>query len=223
MYSRMNCALYIRTSTAEQNAELQTREMEQFIQARGWTVAASYPDVESGAKARRPGLDRMMEDARRGKFRAIVVWKLDRFARSPADLYDRLREMESLGIRFLCSSQPIDTDQQSPAGRLLMAVLAAFADLERSMIRERADAGTRRYREDLEAGRIGTTVHTKSKKDLAPGRPRCIFDREQARLLADGGMSIRKIAEQLTVSPATILRELRKKESEPPIRPRSGP
>jgi DNA invertase Pin-like site-specific DNA recombinase len=112
-----------------------------------------YEDEMSGAKTRRPGLDRLMEDARLHRFDVIVVWKLDRFGRSLIDLVGRLRDLESYGVRFVAASQGIDTDASNPTSRLLTHILAAVAEFERELFKERVSAGLRNAR--AQGARIG--------------------------------------------------------------------
>jgi DNA invertase Pin-like site-specific DNA recombinase len=96
-------AIYTRISTGEQNADLQTRELPEFCERRGWSLGAdtTYSDVMTGAKDRRPALDRLMADARRGKFDVVAVWRFDRFARSSSHLLRALEEFAALGIDFV--------------------------------------------------------------------------------------------------------------------------
>src|ERR1700746_3781925 len=123
----MNAAIYARVSTADQNNAIQVRELKEYVERRGWTLANVYQDQMSGAKASRPGLDQLMADARRLRFDAVVVWKLDRFGRSLVHCVSRIQELASLGIRFLATSQGLDTDESNPASKLLLHILAAVA------------------------------------------------------------------------------------------------
>jgi len=114
----MKAAIYARVSKSDQHNEIQIRELKEYISRRGFELAGVYED-EIGAKTRRPGLDRLMEDARLHRFDVIVVWKLDRFGRSVIDLVGRLHDLESYGVRFVAASQGIDTDASNPTSRLL--------------------------------------------------------------------------------------------------------
>jgi DNA invertase Pin-like site-specific DNA recombinase len=128
-------AIYGRVSTTNhgQDVAVQTRDLEQFSQARGWQLADSYLDVGiSGAKDRRPELDRLMRDAHARKFDVVVVWRFDRFARSVSHLLRALETFDSLGIQFVSLSEQMDTT--TPAGRMVFTVLGAVAELERSLI-----------------------------------------------------------------------------------------
>ena len=110
----MKAAIYARVSTTDQTNAIQVRELKDYVERRGWTLSEVYPDQMSGAKASRPGLDQLMADARRRRFDAVVVWKLDRFGRSLVHCISGIQELSSLGIRFLATSQGLDTDESKP-------------------------------------------------------------------------------------------------------------
>ena len=154
----MKAAIYTRVSTADQNPELQLREIQDYATRQGWEIVDTYQDVISGAKASRPGLGQLMLDARARTFDTILVWKLDRFGRSLVDCLNNIRTLEDHGIRFIAVTQGLDTDQRNPASRFLLHVLGAAAEFERSLIRERTQAGRLRYQQDYKAGRVGKTV-----------------------------------------------------------------
>lgn len=116
----MKAAIYARVSTTDQTNAIQVRELKDYIGRRGWTLAEVYQDQMSGAKASRPGLDQLMTDARRRRFDAVVVWKLDRFGRSLVHCISGIQELSSLGIRLLATSQGVDTDEANPASKLLL-------------------------------------------------------------------------------------------------------
>jgi DNA invertase Pin-like site-specific DNA recombinase len=130
-----------RISTGDHNPDLQRQELPEYCQRRGWHLVETYEDHISGGKDRRPSLDRLMADARRRKFDVVVVWHFDRFARSTSHLLRALEEFYSLGIDFVPMTESIDTS--TPAGKMVFTVLAAIAELERSIIKERAIAGRR--------------------------------------------------------------------------------
>jgi len=119
----------------------QINELKEYVERRGWTLQNVYQDQMSGAKASRPGLDQLIVDARRRRFDAVVVWKLDRFGRSLVHCVSGIQELASLGVRFIATSQGLDTDESNPASKLLMHILAAVAQFERELIRERVSAG----------------------------------------------------------------------------------
>src|SRR4029077_11561626 len=112
---------------------------------RGWNVVGEYVDVGiSGAKEKRPELDRLMVDGHKRRFDAIVVWKFELFSRSVSHLLRALETFRSLGIEFVSFSEQMDTT--TPAGKLVFTVLGAVAELERSLIVERVKAGLRNAR-----------------------------------------------------------------------------
>jgi len=106
-----------------------------MITQRGWNLYGSYSDRASGAKERRAGLDMLMADARRGLFDVVIVWRFDRFARSVKQLVLGLEEFRALGIDFVSHQEALDTS--TPMGKAMFTIIAAMAELERSIIRER--------------------------------------------------------------------------------------
>jgi DNA invertase Pin-like site-specific DNA recombinase len=138
-------AVYSRVSTDGQTVENQDRELRQIAERRGWEVAEVYNDAGiSGAKGRdqRPGLDLMLRDAQRGKFDVVMVWSIDRLGRSLIDLLGTIQHLEACGVDLFLEQQSIDTT--TPAGRLMFQVCGAFAEFERSMIRQRVKLGLKR-------------------------------------------------------------------------------
>src|SRR5690606_29648849 len=188
-------ALYARVSTAEQRPEVQLEPLRSYAAARGLEVADTYVDHGiSGAKARRPALDRLMADARRRRFDVLAVVKLDRLARSVRHLTGLAAELDALGIGLVVLDQAIDTT--TPSGRLLFHTLAAVAEFERDLIRERVAAGM------AAAKRRGARI----------GRPRAIRGSDtfaMERLLRQG-LSVRAVARKLGCSAATVSREARR-------------
>ena len=126
-------------------SNLQKHELPEYCARRGWEVAETYLDTISGGKDRRPALDRLMTDARRRKFDAVVVWRFDRFARSTSHLLRALEDFSVLGIDFVSITESIDTS--TPTGKMVFTVLGAVAELERSIIRERVIAGQKAGKE----------------------------------------------------------------------------
>jgi DNA invertase Pin-like site-specific DNA recombinase len=204
----MRATIYTRVSTADQNSDLQSREIEDYATRQSWQVTDRYQDIASGAKASRPGLNRLMTDARARKFDTVLVWKLDRFGRSMVDCLNNIRILEDHGIRFIAVTQGLDTDQRNPASRFLLHVLGAAAEFERSLIRERTQAGRLRYQQDYNAGRVGKTVYSRSGKNLPVGRPKRIFSRERVVEMRQRGASIRQIAKHLGLGVGTVTRTL---------------
>ena len=187
----MRCAIYARVSTTDQNCELQLSELREYVQRRGWPTAREYVDSGfSGAKASRPALDKLMTDAAKRRFDCILVWKLDRFGRSVLHLNQQLATLTAHGVRFIATSQGLDTDQSNPTSRLMLQVLASVAEFEREMIRERTLMGVRAAKA---AGK-------------AVGRPRRVFRRDEVvRLRDEDGLSWRAIAEQLGIPTMTAV------------------
>ena len=204
----MRVALYARVSTPDQDPEPQLRELRSYCDRQSWEVAATYTDVISGTKTKRPQLDRLMAAARRKDFDAVCVWKLDRFGRSQLACLHMITELDDRGIRFIATTQAIDTDQRNPASRFMLQVLAAMAEFERTQILERTQAGQARYRKDFDDGKVGKTVHSKSGKDLPSHRPRKVFDRDKVVELRRQGLSLRRIAREMGLGLGTVSRTL---------------
>ncbi len=204
----MRFAIYARVSTTDQNCELQLRELQAYADRHSWPIVETYQDIMSGAKASRPGLNRLMLDARARKFDCLLVWKLDRFGRSLVDCLNNIRTLEENGIRFIAVTQGLDTDQQNPASRFLLHVLGAAAEFERALIRERTQAGQQRYKQDYAAGKVGRTVYSRSGRNMPPHRPKKVFDREEVARLRHQGRSYRQIAESLGLGVGTVVRTL---------------
>ena len=133
----MKTAIYCRVSTSDQTCEMQLRELREYISRRGWKNAGEYIDTGfSGSKASRPALDRLMADAAQRKFDCVIVYKIDRFGRSVLNLNQQLAALTSYGVRFIATSQSLDTDEKNPTSRLLLQILASVADYaERGIMR----------------------------------------------------------------------------------------
>ena len=185
-------ALYMRVSTVDQHPETQLFDLRQMAAQRGYEIVAEYTDRISGAKVKRPGLDQMMADARRGKFDVVLVWASDRIARSVKHYLEVLDELNRLEIEFVSFRENIDTG--GPLGRAIVVIIAAIAELERNLIIERVRAGMRRAR--LEGTRIGRQPLTLDQEAIQ--RERC------------QGKSIRQIAQGHRISTATVQRVLRR-------------
>lgn len=135
-------ALYVRVSTDKQTVENQVRELTRVAKRRGWQVIEIYKDAGiSGAKGRdqRPGLDALLNDASRRKFDLVMAWAIDRLGRSLIDLLGTIQHLEACGVDLYLDQQSIDTT--NPMGKLVFQVTGAFAEFERSMIRQRVRAG----------------------------------------------------------------------------------
>jgi len=180
--------LYMRVSSLDQHPETQLLDLQQMAAQRGYEVVKQYTDRISGAKARRPGLDELMHDARRGNFDVVLVWASDRIARSVKHFLEVLDELNRLNIEFVSFREQIDTG--GPLGRAIVVIIGAIAELERNLIIERVRAGMRRAR--LEGRQIG-------RKPLELDREAILRDR---RL----GQSLGKIAREHGISRATVHR-----------------
>ena len=188
----MRAAIYARVSTSNQGQDphVQTRELGEFCEHRGWTLA-EYVDIGiSGTKEKRPALDRLMADAHKRRFDVVVVWRFDRFARSVSHLLRALETFNSLGIAFVSLSEQIDTS--TPTGKMVFTVLGAVAELERSLIAERIRAGLRNARAK------GTRL----------GRPRISVDVSLVVRLRAEGRTVREIADALGVSRSLVHKTL---------------
>ncbi len=198
----MRVGLYIRVSTSDQKPDSQLYALRDYAQARGLEVVGEFADLGvSGAKRSRPGLDELLDAARRRKIDAVVITKLDRLGRSLSHLLTLLGDLEALGIQLISLDDGIDTS--TPAGRLFMQMRGAFAEYERALIRERVSAG-------IEAAkRRGTRL----------GRPKSLTSEQKARAgrLRASGRSLRSIAEVLGTSKSTVARALSRKPL--PIQP----
>jgi len=205
----MRAAIYARVSTTVQNCEMQLTELREYVSRRGWEPSGEYVDTGwSGSKASSPGFDRLMRDAGKRVIDVILCWKLDRFGRSLLHCKSALQELQGHGVRFIATSQNIDTDESNPASRFLLHILMAAAEFERELIRERSMAGLKRYRGQYAAGKVGKEVHSKSGKDLPVGRPKRIFNHERVFQLRQKRYSYRQIARQLRIGEGTVRRVL---------------
>jgi len=183
-------ALYMRVSTVDQHPETQLLDLRQMASQRGFEIVAEYTDRISGAKARRPGLDQLMKEARRGRFDVVLVWACDRIARSTRHFLEVLDELNRLNIEFVSFREQIDTG--GPLGRAIVVIIGAIAELERNLIVERVRAGMRRAR--LEGRSIG-------RPSLALDRAAIIRDRQR-------GQSLGQLAKTYAISRATVYRVL---------------
>jgi DNA invertase Pin-like site-specific DNA recombinase len=184
-------ALYMRVSTLDQHPETQLLDLRQMAVQRGFEIVKEYTDRISGTKAKRPGLDQMMADARRGRFDVVLVWASDRIARSVKHFLEVLDEFSRLKIEYASFRENIDTG--GPLGRAITIIIGAVAELERNLIVERVKAGMRRAK--LEGRQIG-------RNPLALNSEAINIDRQR-------GQSIRQIARTHNISTATVQRVLR--------------
>jgi DNA invertase Pin-like site-specific DNA recombinase len=184
--------IYARVSTGMQDSDVQISALKEYASRRGFDIAGIYNDVGiSGSRATRPELDRLMSDARRRKLDAVLVFKFDRFARSTMHLLRALEEFGSLGVDFISYSEGIDTS--TPVGKMVFTMVAAIAEFERDLIRERVAAGVQRARE----------------KGKRLGRPRAKVDLDSIKALRAEGKSIRQIAGELGCSKSVVAERLK--------------
>jgi DNA invertase Pin-like site-specific DNA recombinase len=192
--ARRRAALYVRVSTDKQTVENQKLQLSQVADRRGWEVVEVYNDAGiSGAKGRRdrPGLDRMLNDASKGKFDVVMAWAIDRVGRSLIDLLGTIQHLEACHVDLYLDQSNIDTT--TPMGKLIFQVTGAFAEFERSMIRQRIHAGLARAR-----------AHgTKSGEPI--GRPTIDAEAEaRVRAALRDGLSYRAAAKAGDVSLGTL-------------------
>jgi DNA invertase Pin-like site-specific DNA recombinase len=181
----VKAAVYARVSTDQQRVENQLLELRRYVQARGWTAVEYIDEGQSGAKDRRPALDRLCADVRRHKVNVVVSWRLDRLGRHLRHLVLLLDEWQSRGVSFVTLGEGIDTT--TAAGRLVAGVLGSIAEFERARIQERIYAGLARAR--AQGKRLGRRQSPAAR-----------------RLDTCAELSHTKAAEQLGVSVATIKR-----------------
>jgi len=168
---------------------MQTRELGEYIERRGWNLAGEYIDIGiSGTKEKRPELDRLMADAHRRRFDCVVVWKFDRFARSVSHLLRALETFKAQGIEFVSFSEQMDTS--TPAGKMVFTVLGAVAELERSLIVERVKGGLR-------------NAKVKGKR---LGRPKRVVDARKLAGLRAQGFGWKKISREMGIGVGTLYR-----------------
>src|SRR2546428_2134776 len=185
-------ALYCRVSTGDQTCDNQLRDLREYCRARGWTDVREFIDTGiSGTKERRPALDKMMAEVKARKVDVVVVAAFDRAGRSVRHLVETLELFRHLGVEFISLRESIDTG--SPLGTAVFTIIAAIAQLERSLIVERVKSGLRRAR--AEGKRLG--------------RPRLQVSERQLRIVASQKLPVRAAAKALGVSPSSSLRLVR--------------
>jgi DNA invertase Pin-like site-specific DNA recombinase len=182
-------AVYVRVSTQDQSTEIQRNEIAAYLQARGWQKLSVYEDKKTGTTADRTKLKELLNAARMREFDILVIWKLDRLARSLKDLVTILNELSELGIEFISLKDNIDMTTSS--GRLMMHLIGAFAEFEAALIRERVRAG----------------VANSRAKGTPWGRKRTRDDTKIHTLRAQG-LSLRQIAKQLNISLGSVTSSL---------------
>ncbi len=187
-------ALYARVSTlnGQQDPEMQLSELREYATRRALSIYEEYVDQGvSGSKESRPALDRLMTDAQKCKFDAILVWKIDRFGRSLKHLVNSLADLSAYGIAFISLRDNLDLS--TPSGRLMFQIIGAMAEFERALIQERVRAGLR-------------NAKAKGKRI---GRPRQLVDSSKVLKLRANGVSWREVAQQLGLGTGTVYRACR--------------
>jgi DNA invertase Pin-like site-specific DNA recombinase len=184
--------IYARVSTPDQHVETQLYDLRKLAPQRGFQIVREYCDRGiSGGKARRPGLDAMLADARRGQYSVILVAAFDRIARSTKNFLTIIDELTDLNVEFISAREAIDTS--GPIGRMFVTLIGSIAELERSILSERIKSGMRRVL--LEGGRLG----------------RAPLNIDRATIVRDrlSGMSLTQVAKRHRVSRATVVRLVR--------------
>jgi len=184
-------ALYSRVSTNDQHTlSMQNRNMREYAARRGWSIAIEVREVGSGA-AQREAREKLLDAARRREIDIVVVWRLDRWGRSVADLVSTLQELEHLGVGFVSLTEALDLT--TPSGRAMAGLLAVFAEFEREILRERVRAGLAHARQN--GKRLG--------RPLTAG-----LHAEQVRKLHRAGVSKAEIARRLQIGRTSVRRIL---------------
>jgi DNA invertase Pin-like site-specific DNA recombinase len=190
-------AIYVRVSTDKQTVENQVLELRQIAERRGWEVVEQYSDAGiSGSKGRdgRPGLDQMLKDASKRRFDVVTAWAIDRLGRSLVDLLSTIQTLEACKVDLYLDQQAIDTT--TPMGKLIFQVTGAFAEFERSMIRQRVHAGLKRAVEQgkkLGRPRISTALEKRIQTQLRAGKGILRVARE----VGVGNGTVQRIAQEM--------------------------
>ena len=189
----VRAALYARVSTVGhgQDVGLQLDELRQVAAQRGWVAQEFVDDGISGSKDRRPALDRLMNEVRAGRVDVVAVWRFDRFARDTRHLLQACEEMRICGVQFVSLREQVDTS--TPIGKAMFTIIAAIAELEKDILRERVVAGVRRAQA---AGK-----HC--------GRPKVEVDLRPAVALLREGRTLKDTARILKADRNTLRRRLR--------------
>ena len=192
----LRVALYARVSTHDQQTlPLQIRTMREYAAKRNWTIVTQIKEVGSGA-AQRELRETLLASARRREIDVVLVWRLDRWGRSVADLVSTLQELQHLGVGFVSLTEALDLT--TPAGRAMAGLLSVFAEFERDILRERVRAGLDHARQ--QGKRLGRP-------------PSAAFKAVEARKLHRQGISKSEIARQLQISRTSVRRLLAQKKS----------
>jgi DNA invertase Pin-like site-specific DNA recombinase len=193
-------AFYVRVSTVDQNPQTQLRELREYAERRGLTVAPDHEFIDhgfGGAKARRPALDRMLDDARRRRFDTLIVWSCDRLARSTKHFLQVLDELDSCDVQFVSLREAFDTS--GALGRAFLGIVAVLGEMERALLIERVRSGMARARAE------GRQI----------GRARLDVNREQVVRDRRCGMSLTQVAKRHGISRASVCRLVKEASASP--------
>jgi DNA invertase Pin-like site-specific DNA recombinase len=185
------CAIYARVSTERQETEMQLTDLRKYVERMGWT-ATEFVEKASSVK-HRPAFEQLLRQAKAGKIDVVLVWRIDRFARSMVDFVTITLQLKSWNVRLISVTENVDSGDENPFSKFMLGLLALLAELERNIIVERVKAGV------AEAQRQGKHC----------GRPVRIWDRDQAQQLRQQGWSWRRIGEELEVPQSSIRRALK--------------
>jgi len=189
-------AIYARVSTTDQTCDNQLRDLRDYCRARGWSDMREFIDTGiSGTKERRPALDKMMAEVNARRVDVVVVAAFDRLGRSVRHLVEALELFRHLNVEFISLREQIDTG--SALGQAVFTIIAAIAQLERSLIVERVKSGLRRAR--AEGKRLG--------------RPRLQVSEHQLRIVVNQKLPVRAASKLLGVSPSSYLRLVRQQHA----------
>lgn len=193
--TRKRVAIYARVSTVDQSCEPQLLDVRAYVAARGWQATEFIDQGVSGTKEKRPALDRLLREVKARRIDVVVVAAFDRFGRSVRHLVETLELFRHLSVEFVSLREQIDTG--SPLGQAVFTIIAAIAQLERSLIGERVRAGLRRARAD---GKL-------------LGRPPLQIRPEQLDTVIRQRLSVRQAAKVLGISPSSYLRLARARQT----------
>jgi putative DNA-invertase from lambdoid prophage Rac len=182
--------IYARVSTDDQQTiPLQIRALREYAARRGWSIALQVREIGSGASERQLR-EKLLDAARRREIDVVLVWRLDRWGRSVADMLTTLQELEHLGVGFVSLTEALDLT--TPVGRAMAGLLAVFAEFEREILRERVRAGLAHARQN------GKKLGRPMTAGLQAGQVRKLYrtgvsKAEIARRLQIGRTSVRRI------------------------------
>ena len=192
----LRAGLYARVSTHDQQTlPLQIHAMRDYAAKRGWSLVAQIKEVGSGA-SQRELREALLAAARRREIDVVLVWRLDRWGRSVADLVSTLQELQHLGVGFVSLTEALDLT--TPAGRAMAGLLAVFAEFEREILRERVRAGL---------------IHARQNGKRLGRPPSAAHQADQVRRLYRAGLRKSEIARQLKIGRTSVRRILDPKKS----------